>query len=167
MDSGHDIHHSFLYPLLGDLQSPFHPHRCSGLVDRPLRWPSLGDTGGEEQIKHETPLVRAGLPSAAPAAFPSSPPSPSSVHSDPLSWQGSLVSRMESGFHRDGSPTSHNGSTPPPASPKATSLSSAPSPVPSPWSLFSHHSYVTISTARQEPALQPSGDTGGVLPCVF
>lgn len=79
LDSGYDVHHAFLYPLLGDPQSPSHPHRCSGLVDRPLRWPSLGDTGGEEQINHETPLVQAGLPSAAPAAFPSSPPSPSSV----------------------------------------------------------------------------------------
>lgn len=30
--------------------------------------------------------------------------------SDPLSQQGSPVSRMESGFHRDVSPSSHNGS---------------------------------------------------------
>lgn len=64
-------------------------------------------------------------------------------------------------------PRSHKDPTLSPVIPKATRLSSAPSPVPSSWSLFSHHSYVTLSTTRREIALQHLGDTGCVLVFVF
>lgn len=118
------------------------------------------------------PRSRPACPQQLQLPSLASPPCPSSGQYDRLSWQCSLVSRMEHGLHRGSCLRTHTQGpirtpSPSPVIPKAASLSSALSPVPSSWSLFSHYSYATLSTTRQETALQHLGDTGCVLVFVF